>query len=412
VGGGGKMKRIILFIITLSLILSYHNLAFADEVFSPSGSRIEEDTDGWVHSKYSNFLNILFDDHYHLIVDEEKIEELELEGKDITVEINKENYRDSNMHDIILSTRIPTSGDPVFGKVYGFYGELPPEDFTEDYEWTDTFEFMGESVDITYTKKHLFQSYHKIFSYPLNDELLKNNVSYFPCVPLVHETKFIDYKIKITDNGTGDIILDGYLTDIARLNTAEIEEQYINYVNNGVIPDAILLPTYGTVSLNKEPNFVFTKWHKHDDGTSCKMDLDFTWTAERETELKDNFFHDIRYQDIGYELYPLHPENPYNIVGEELSVLGENVIYRNVGSSYSQYQVEFEHAGTEDSLFYAQLITKEGNILDVIATSPINGFFGIQISTPIGGVDKIFKKSAKSNGGISFDDHNTYINLP
>lgn len=397
------MKRIVLFIISLSLILSYHNLAFADEICGPSGSRIEEDTDGWVHSKYSNFLNIIYDDHYHLVVKEEIQEEL---GEDISVEIDTEKYRPGEREDWILSTRIPTKDDPIFGKVYGFYGEMPP-DFTKVYEWTDEFEFMGESVEITYLKEHLFQPYHKIFSYPLNNEL-SNYVSYFPYVPLVQGTKFNDYKIEITDNKTGKII-EGYdyLTNIAELNTAEIEEQYINYVNNGVIPDAILLPTYGDISLNKEPNYVFTKWHKH-DGTNCKMDLDFSWTTERETELKDSFFFDIRYQDVGYELYPLYPENPYNNIGEELSVLGQNVIYRNVGSSNAQYQIEFEHAGTKYSFFYAQLVTKEGNILEVIAPSPINGFFGIQISTPIGGVDEIFKTSVKSNGGISFDDESTY----
>jgi len=407
-GGGGKIKRIILFIIALSLILSYHNLAFADNVFGPAGSRIELDTDGWVHSKYSNFLNIIYDDNYHLVVDEDKIKELGLEGKDITVEIDKGNYIDDKYEDWHLSTRIPTSGDPVFGEVYG-YGEMQL-DFTKYYSWTDTFEFMGEEVDITYTKEHEFMFYHKITGYPLDNDLL-NYVSYFPYVALIPGTVFKNYKIKITDNGTGDIILDGYLTDIARLNTAEIEEQYINYVNKGVIPEAILLPTYGTVSLNKEPNFVFTKWHKHDYDTPCKIALDFSWTAENKTELKDNFFFNIRYQEAGYELYPLYPENPYNTMGEELSILGENVIYNDVGSSYAQYQMEFEHAGTKDSFFYAQIITEEGNILEVIAHSPVNGYFGINISEVPEGVtpvNKIFKTSAKSNGGISFDDVSTY----
>lgn len=401
------MKRIVLFIISLTLILSSSTLALANQEHGEGGGRTEVDTDGWVHSEYSNILNIVYDDHYHLVVDEDKIEQLELEGKNISVDIDKENYEPGGSKDRQLSTRLPTEDPSVIGEVYG-YEEIRP-DFTKDYEWTDTFNFMDVLVvDITYTKEFLFQPYHKKFSYPLTKDLL-NYASYFPYIALVGGTEFDDYKIKITDNITEEVLLDGHLTDIARLNAEEIREQYIDYYN-GVLPDPeiFLIPTYGNVFLKKEPNFVFTKWHKYDDDTNCQMALDFSWTADNETVLKDNFFFDIRYQEAGYELYPLYPENPYNTIGEELSVLGENVIYHEFDSSYARYQIEFEHAGTDDSFFYAQLVTKEGNILDIIAHCPVNGFFGIQVSTPVIGVDEIFKPSLKSIGGISFDGKSTY----
>ena len=152
--------------------------------------------------------------------------------------------------------------------------------------------------------------------------------------------------------------------------------------------------THGTFTIEKYPTYVFTKWHKLNDGTPAGMDLTISWDATRG-------FQNIKVQ-MTVVRYIEDEEEKYEIFD----------IYDGPADSSGQIEtrLEFEHSGyiefddfTKGSHLYIEFITEEGNIGEIIAPIPINGFFGINLGKSPGPVDKIFKKSKLDNETFDFN---------
>lgn len=95
----------------------------------------------------------------------------------------------------------------------------------------------------------------------------------------------------------------------------------------------------------------------------------------------------IKYQEMGEDFYEIYNDNPG----------GSSGIIERIGEN----NIKFEHAGTEESFLYIKFITEEGNIGEITAPIPINGYFGINISEPVS-VEGIFKKSIADEENFDF----------
>jgi len=143
--------------------------------------------------------------------------------------------------------------------------------------------------------------------------------------------------------------------------------------------------THGTITISKEPTYVFTKWHKLNDGTTpAGMDLTISWNTTKPIVNIESNMTVIRYQDMGEDFYEIYNDNP----GSSSGVIEEHI--------------EFEHAGTEESYLYIKFTTEEGNIGEITAPIPVNGFFGINLGKSSGPVDEIFKNSAADSETFDF----------
>jgi len=114
------------------------------------------------------------------------------------------------------------------------------------------------------------------------------------------------------------------------------------------------------------------------------MDLTISWNASKPIVNIEANMTLIRYQDVGEDFYEIYNDDP----GGSSGVIEEHI--------------EFEHAGTKESFLYIKFTTEEGNIGEITAPVPVNGFFGINLGKSPGPVDDIFKKSPADSETFDF----------
>lgn len=114
------------------------------------------------------------------------------------------------------------------------------------------------------------------------------------------------------------------------------------------------------------------------------MDLTISWDTSKPIVNIEASMTVIRYQEKGEDFYEIYNDDPGGLSG----VIEEHI--------------EFEHAGTEESYLYIKFTTEEGNIGEITAPIPVNGFFGINLGKSPGPVDEIFKKSATDSETFDF----------
>jgi len=184
-----------------------------------------------------------------------------------------------------------------------------------------------------------------------------------------------------------------YVTEGISYNDFRVEVEETPGVTKTYTPEQIcewveefetIEATHGTITISKEPTYVFTKWHKLNDGTPAGMDLTISWNASKPIVNIEANMTVIRYQDMGEDFYEIYNDNP----GSSSGVIEEHI--------------EFEHAGTEESFLYIKFMTEEGNIGEITAPIPVNGFFGINLGKSPGPVDEIFKNSAADSETFDF----------
>ena len=421
-----KIKKAIIFFIILLILFSTTNTAYADYegVYSPTE---DAHTGEWLYSKYSNIENReLEESHWEGLDSFFKEEEVTGPGEFKSYFFDGF-YKTGSYHgledtgdpSLIELSDAWTTRNPNNGNLY--YYDLPslPQftNFYINYEWNKTFIFYGEEIDIKYFRRYMFGPYLRdlftdVFKYydmgSCGIWSIYGLINTIPLIAISEDVFFEEFYAVIIEEtinlGLGENATIYTLPDGVYYNNSSFF--YPTYIAEWVEKYEIIEPTEGNISLNKEPNFVFTKWHKHDDGTPSGMDINISWDTQdnRENNIKESFFVDERYRKMGLDLYPLYPEVP-NSDAECLIALEENVIERQNSYNNAYYHFELDHAGTEESVLYIQMRTEEGNIIDIMSKIPINGYFGINISevpedvTP---VNKIFKKSILDNETFEF----------
>jgi len=131
-------------------------------------------------------------------------------------------------------------------------------------------------------------------------------------------------------------------------------------------------PLHGKVTVNKSPEYIFTRWHRDSGGKDCGMDLEVSWEidnsmlAEGEPEKKISrvyiYQETVRYKERGIVKTVLENKQ----VGP--SALGEVKTFSS-----------FDYAGSQDSILHIYLYALSGEVVHVYFSNPVNGFRSINI---------------------------------
>jgi hypothetical protein len=132
-------------------------------------------------------------------------------------------------------------------------------------------------------------------------------------------------------------------------------------------------PMRGMVIIEKDPRYVFTRWHKDKDGNEASMKLKISWRIDNSHNLEEEEDKEITmlkvYQDVVR----------YNDMGVDRVDIFSGKVNQSAEGSISTV-TRFDHSGTEESTLYIYLYSQFGHVAYVKFQNPINGFISINLN--------------------------------
>ena len=137
---------------------------------------------------------------------------------------------------------------------------------------------------------------------------------------------------------------------------------------------------HGELIVEKDPKYIFTKWHKDKNNDECSMNLDISWKvdtsnlSEGEEEKKIvrlYIYEDVfRFDDKGIEKVIIFDKNvPPSVEGNINTI------------------TKFEYSGSEESLLHIYLFAQSGESAHIYFSNPVNGFRSINLMPEGSGTD-------------------------
>lgn len=131
-------------------------------------------------------------------------------------------------------------------------------------------------------------------------------------------------------------------------------------------------PLHGEIVVEKEPKFIFTKWHKDASGNESGMKLKVSWKLDNSKllpgEEEKKITHAYIYQDVCR----------YGNKGvQKVTIFKGGIPSLSEGSIYSI--TKFDYSGSEDSVLHIYLYGENGEVAHVYFTNPINGYRSINL---------------------------------
>jgi hypothetical protein len=131
-------------------------------------------------------------------------------------------------------------------------------------------------------------------------------------------------------------------------------------------------PLKGTVTIEKTPRYVFTRWHKDGKGKEASMELRIRWKVDNEDlpegEAKKEIIRINVYQDV----------IRYGGRGKEKVTIFNGSVKRSE-EGFIDTVTRFEHSGSDESMLHIYLYSQTGQVGHVKISNPINGFRSINI---------------------------------
>ncbi|MDD3819098.1 MAG: hypothetical protein PHG41_04635, partial [Actinomycetota bacterium] len=148
---------------------------------------------------------------------------------------------------------------------------------------------------------------------------------------------------------------------------------------------------HGELVVKKDPEYVFTKWHKDEYNNECGMNLSISWKVDNSnlTEGEEEkkivrlyIYEDVcRFDDKGIE---------------KVIIFDGNVSPATEGNIDTV--TKFEYSGSKESLLHIYLFDQDGESVHVYFSNPINGFRSINLMSEGSGTD-----ANAWLGGISYE---------
>jgi hypothetical protein len=132
-------------------------------------------------------------------------------------------------------------------------------------------------------------------------------------------------------------------------------------------------PIHGKVTVRKDPQYVFTRWHKDNGGNECGMNLRVDWEIDSAGLLSGQVPKKIISANIFQEV------TRYKNRGIDKVVIYNGNVNPSAEGFISTFTL-FNFAGNEDSILHIFLYAEGGQIIHVYFSNPVNGFKSININ--------------------------------
>lgn len=155
-------------------------------------------------------------------------------------------------------------------------------------------------------------------------------------------------------------------------NREWVDTSHYENVKKWVTDGYFIEPIHGEVIIEKNPKYVFTKWHKDSQGNDCCMDIKVSWKLfNPETGVPDTT------NKIG-RLYIYEEVCRYKDKGiDKVEIFNSQIPESFQGSV--EATIKFDFAGNMESILHIYLYSTTGASAHVYFSNPVNGYRSINI---------------------------------
>jgi len=129
---------------------------------------------------------------------------------------------------------------------------------------------------------------------------------------------------------------------------------------------------HGQILVEKQPQYVFTKWHKDSSGEEASMTLKITWEIDNNEIALEADKRKIN------KIYIYEDVVRYNDKGIDKIILFDGSV-PSAEEGSMDIVTKFDYAGSEESLLHVYLYAENGEVGHISFINPINGFRSINI---------------------------------
>jgi hypothetical protein len=154
-------------------------------------------------------------------------------------------------------------------------------------------------------------------------------------------------------------------------------------------------PIHGEVVIEKNPKYVFTKWHKDSQGNDCCMDVKVSWKLfNPETGIPDAT-NKINRLHIYEEVYRYKEKGT-----DKVEIFKYHIPESSQGSIKAT--AKFDFAGSIESVLHVYLYSTTGASVHVYFSNPVNGYRSINIKKEGTSLDANEWLGGNDSGKIEF----------
>ncbi len=172
---------------------------------------------------------------------------------------------------------------------------------------------------------------------------------------------WVDTSYRVNQGYWRTVIVDEWV------DTSRYEQQRV-YIPGGYYATAMK----GEVIIEKKPKYIFTRWHKDNQGNEASMELKVKWKVYN-TDLEDG---EEKKEII--RLYIYQDVVRYNDKGVDKVVIFNGSVNQSE-EGYIETITKFDYSGSEESMLHIYLYSQSGNVGHVSLSNPINGFRSINL---------------------------------
>ncbi|MDI6604099.1 MAG: hypothetical protein QME35_03020 [Thermoanaerobacteraceae bacterium] len=165
-------------------------------------------------------------------------------------------------------------------------------------------------------------------------------------------------------------------------NNSPLEPSNYNPPNNNSNPPPQPITAddvHATITVNKTPNFVYTKWHTDENGYPAYMDITIKWKDVEIGSIIDmpDGPHEIRQRAWISDVKALHNIHRYTNYGNDYDYETETPVDQSIDyfGQQATFRFQYRKPGKEDSKFFFKLyLDGTDRYFTVYADIPVNGF--------------------------------------
>ncbi len=171
-----------------------------------------------------------------------------------------------------------------------------------------------------------------------------------------------------------------------------IDTSYYEYEMVWIEDGFYTTPLHGVLIVEKNPKYVFTRWHKDNDGDECGMELNISWKVDNSNLSVGEEEKKIARLYVYEDIYRFNNNGVQRVI-----IFDGDVAPASEGGIDTL--TKFEYSGSKESMLHIYLFAQNGESAHINFSNPVNGFRSINVKQE--GSDL---NASKWLGGISYEE--------
>jgi len=153
-----------------------------------------------------------------------------------------------------------------------------------------------------------------------------------------------------------------------------VDTSHFEYRNVWIEDGFYASPMHGEIEIEKNPRYIFTRWHEDGEGEQCHMDLKISWDIDNTALLPEEEEKKIK------RIYAYEDIVRFKNSGIERVEIFDEFIHPSEKGSI-ETKTYFKYSGSDNSMVHIYLYASEGECVHIYFNNPVNGFRSINLAS-------------------------------